>query len=73
MSKTEVRSAQIRDGSGVDLTVDVYGTLPIINGGTGISSPGPSGNVLVSNGNVWVSSSSVPSASFASSFKFGID
>ena len=44
-------------------TVDaanVTGTLPAANGGTGITSPGTSGNVLTSNGSAWVSSA--PSA-----------
>src|SRR6201993_1548513 len=36
MAKTNVRGAQIADGAnGVDLTVDVTGTLPVANGGTG--------------------------------------
>lgn len=39
MAKTVVRGAQIADGAnGVDLTVDVTGTLPATNGGTGIAS-----------------------------------
>jgi hypothetical protein len=42
--------------------------LPAANGGTGLTSPGASGNVLVSNGTAWVSSSSgaVSSISFGS-------
>lgn len=35
---------------------DGYGTLPAANGGTGLTSPGTSGNVLTSNGSAWVSS-----------------
>jgi hypothetical protein len=31
------------------------GTLPAGNGGTGLTSPGTSGNVLVSNGTTWIS------------------
>lgn len=33
----------------------VTGTLPIANGGTGLTSPSTSGNVLTSNGTAWVS------------------
>jgi hypothetical protein len=42
--------------------------LPAANGGTGLTSPGANGNVLVSNGTSWVSSSSgvVSSVSFGS-------
>jgi hypothetical protein len=32
-----------------------YGTLPVLNGGTGITSAGTSGNFLTSNGSSWVS------------------
>ena len=42
--------------SGVDLTTQVTNTLPAGNGGTGITSPGASGNVLTSNGTAWISS-----------------
>lgn len=42
--------------SNVDLATQVTGTLPAANGGTGITSPGTSGNVLTSNGSAWVSS-----------------
>ena len=41
--------------SGVSLTTQVTGTLPAANGGTGLNSPGSSGNVLTSNGSAWVS------------------
>jgi len=37
--------------------VTVSGTLAVTSGGTGITSPGISGNVLVSNGTAWVSGS----------------
>lgn len=41
MAKTNIRGTQITDGSGgVDLTVDVFGVLPVANGGTGSSSGG---------------------------------
>ena len=42
--------------SGVNLTSQITGTLPVANGGTGLTSPGTSGNVLTSNGTAWVSS-----------------
>lgn len=32
-----------------------YGTLPVNNGGTGLTSVGTIGNVLTSNGTAWVS------------------
>jgi len=38
-----------------DLTTAVTGTLPQGNGGTGLTTPGTSGNVLMSNGTDWVS------------------
>jgi hypothetical protein len=38
-----------------DLTTAVTGTLPVANGGTGITSAGSNGNVLTSNGTVWTS------------------
>jgi hypothetical protein len=47
--------------SNVSLTSQVTGTLPAANGGTGLTSPGTSGNVLTSNGTAWVSSA--PAAS----------
>lgn len=46
----------------VALASDVSGTLPAANGGTGLTSPGTSGNVLTSNGGGWASSA-LPSAS----------
>lgn len=50
MARTAVRGAQIADGAnGVDLTVDVTGTLPVANGGTG-SVTLTSNNVLLGNG-----------------------
>jgi len=42
--------------SNVSLATQVTGTLPAGNGGTGLTSPGTSGNVLTSNGTGWVSS-----------------
>ena len=41
--------------STVSLTADVTGTLPAPKGGTGLTSPGASGNILTSNGTAWVS------------------
>ena len=37
--------------------VTVAGTLAVANGGTGLTSPGASGNLLTSNGSAWVSQS----------------
>lgn len=37
-------------------TSDITGTLPVANGGTGLTTPGTSGYVLTSNGTAWVSS-----------------
>jgi hypothetical protein len=36
-------------------TITLAGTLAAANGGTGLTSPGTSGNVLTSNGSAWVS------------------
>lgn len=56
MGKTNVRGGQIADGTnGVDLTVDVTGTLPRGNGGTGLATSGSNGNLLTSNGTNWTS------------------
>jgi len=55
----------------VVLTTDVSGILPAANGGTGLSSPGTSGNVLASNGTAWVSSPSA-SVSAGKSIAFSI-
>jgi len=60
MPRTEVSGSQIKDGS-VALSAaasstgnaDVAGVLPAGNGGTGLSSPGASGNVLTSDGTGW--------------------
>jgi hypothetical protein len=38
-----------------DLTTAVTGTLPVANGGTGVTSAGANGNILTSNGSAWVS------------------
>lgn len=62
MPRTEVSGSQIRDGS-VALSAaasttgasDVTGVLPAGNGGTGLASPGASGNVLTSDGTNWTS------------------
>jgi hypothetical protein len=39
----------------VSATNIIDGTLPVANGGTGLTSSGTSGNVLTSNGSAWVS------------------
>ena len=43
-----------------DLTTAVTGTLPVANGGTGVTSPGASGNILTSNGTSWASVAQPP-------------
>src|SRR4051812_11479990 len=59
MAKTNVRGTQIADGSsGVDLTVDVFGTLPVGNGGTGVGDP-TANPFLVGHGNPGVDLSKV--------------
>jgi hypothetical protein len=45
-----------------DLTTAVTGTLPVANGGTGITSAGSNGNVLTSNGSTWTSAAPPSSA-----------
>lgn len=52
MARTNVRGTQIADGAnGVDLTVDVTGTLPAGNGGTGLTTSGlDNTKALMSNG-----------------------
>lgn len=40
----------------------ISGTLAPANGGTGLSAPGTSGNVLVSNGSVWTSAAPASSS-----------
>jgi hypothetical protein len=62
MARTEVSGSQIKDSS-VALSAaasptgasDVTGVLPATNGGTGLASPGASGNVLTSDGTNWTS------------------
>jgi hypothetical protein len=39
----------------ISLTTSVTGTLPAANGGTGLTSPGTSGNLLTSDGTTWQS------------------
>lgn len=67
-SNTETLTNKTINGSNntitnVSLTSGVTGTLPIANGGTGLTSAGAEGNVLTSNGTAWVSST--PSAGTA--------
>jgi hypothetical protein len=47
--------------NGTVLTASNSSILPATSGGTGLSSPGTSGNVLTSNGSAWVSSSAASS------------
>ena len=42
------------------VAVNVSGTVATANGGTGLTSPGASGNVLVSDGANWTSGSAAP-------------
>jgi hypothetical protein len=57
-----VTSGRYLRGDGTDVIMDTLragdmtGTLAVANGGTGVTSPGTSGNVLTSNGTAWVSS-----------------
>jgi hypothetical protein len=44
----------------VSLSTGVTGTLPAANGGTGITSPGTSGNLLTSDGTAWTSAAPAP-------------
>lgn len=53
--------------SGVNLSTQVTGTLPAGNGGTGLTAPGTSGNVLTSNGSAWVSQAVTASGTFSAS------
>tara|TARA_R110000772_G_scaffold81301_1_gene172951 strand:+ start:579 stop:923 length:345 start_codon:yes stop_codon:yes gene_type:complete len=39
----------------VDVSSEITGTLPVANGGTGITAAGTSGNVLTSDGTTWAS------------------
>lgn len=49
--------------TGLPLTTGVTGTLSTTRGGTGITTVGASGNILTSNGTVWVSSAPAPTLS----------
>jgi hypothetical protein len=49
-------TAAVSFNGSADNTHGVTGTLPASNGGTGLTAPGASGNVLTSNGSAWVSS-----------------
>lgn len=45
--------------------IDLTTALPAVDGGTGLTSPGTSGNVLTSNGSAWVSSTPAAAAGVA--------
>jgi hypothetical protein len=53
MAMTKVADRQVTES--IDLTSEVVNALPAANGGTGLTSPGTSNNVLTSNGSAWVS------------------
>lgn len=55
----------------VSLTAGVSGTLPVANGGTGITSAGTSGNVLISNGSAWTSAAAPYAGARAQIFTAG--
>jgi len=48
--------------SGVNLASQITGTLPVANGGVGLTSAGTSGNVLTSDGTNWISSAPAAAA-----------
>ena len=67
--------------STVSLTANVTGTLPVANGGTGITAVGAAGNVLTSDGTAWVSQlpasggltyTTVKTANFTASVNTGV-
>jgi hypothetical protein len=49
-------SGTLSSCTGLPLTTGITGTLPVGNGGTGLTSPSTTGNVLTSNGTTWESS-----------------
>lgn len=55
--------------SNISLTSSVTGTLPLANGGTGLTVAGSSGNVLTSNGTAWVSQPPAGGGSSVLSFR----
>jgi hypothetical protein len=66
MAVTKLADRQLIES--IDLTSEVVNTLPVGNGGTGLTAPGTNGNVLTSTGSAWASSaptggSSTPTAS----------
>ena len=55
-----------------NLTTNVAGILPVSNGGTNLISVGASGNILTSNGTVWVSSAPATNVSSFSAGSTGL-
>lgn len=49
-------SGPLASTGGSNPNISLSGIVPVANGGTGLSAPGTSGNVLTSNGTIWVSS-----------------
>ena len=49
-------SAPLNSTGGLNPNISLTGIVPVANGGTGLSVPGTSGNVLTSNGSAWISS-----------------
>ena len=57
---TEVTaSSPLTSSEGITPNISLTGVVAAINGGTGLSAVGSSGNILTSNGSIWVSSTPV--------------
>jgi hypothetical protein len=59
MSKTKVLADAVSNGSILATALETNdGVIHVANGGTGLRTPGPVGNILTSNGTGWVSTAS---------------